>query len=92
MTGVEISTVKSTVKSHDPRVLSTPKNQQNPNLETFRLKKIGKKSSKSKSLLHKRHLAISVKTLNFSSKLNEFSDTVRLECREESECVTSSHA
>ena len=36
MTGVEISTVKSTVKSHDPRVLSTPKNQQNPNLETFR--------------------------------------------------------
>ena len=42
MTGVEISTVKSTVKSHDPRVLSTPKNQQNPNFEKFRLKKIGK--------------------------------------------------
>ena len=42
MTGVEISTVKSTVKSHDPRVLSTPKNQQNPNFETIHLKKIGK--------------------------------------------------
>ena len=42
MTGVEISTVKSTVKSHDPRVLSTPKNQQNPNFETFHIKKIGK--------------------------------------------------
>ena len=42
MTGVEISTVKSTVKSHDSRVLSTPKNQQNPNLETFHIKKIGK--------------------------------------------------
>ena len=42
MTGVEISTVKSAVKSHDTRVLSTPKTSKNRNFEGFDLKKIAK--------------------------------------------------